>query len=177
MVKRRRRGSAKRTFFTVRRVKQLVIFLLMASFGVGGGLFLRGRVITVADGDTLTVFTAKGERQRIRLYGVDAPESQQVGGGAAAAFVRSRALFAEVEVNVVDTDKYGRAVALVTLPNGALLNEEMLKNGHAWLYDDYCRIPLCARWRVLEKEARCGKKGLWGEKSPLPPWAWRRKYK
>jgi endonuclease YncB( thermonuclease family) len=176
MVKRRRK-SKKPIFLSKRRLKQLVLFLLIAAFGLGGGHFLRGRVISVADGDTLTVFTRQGERQRIRLYGIDAPESRQAGGEAATAFVRSRALFAEVELKVIDKDQYGRAVALVTLSDGGILNEELLKNGHAWVYDNYCRLSLCVKWRVLEKEARVNKKGLWADKSPMPPWIWRGKNK
>jgi len=146
----------------------------MLALGLGGGHFLRGRVISVADGDSLTVLTQQGERQRIRLYGIDAPESGQAGGEAATAFARSKALFTEVELNVMDTDRFGRAVAMVTLPDGSILNEELVRHGHAWVYDTYCRQPICIKWRALEKEARVNKKGLWADKNPTPPWTWRR---
>ena len=170
----RRRKRKKSTFLSKRRFIQFVLLLLMLAFGLGGGLFLRGRVISVADGDTLTVLTQQGERQRIRLYGIDAPESGQAGGEAATAFARSQALFAEVELKVIDTDRYGRTVAIITLPDGSILNEELVKHGHAWVYNNYCRQPICAKWRVLEKEARVNRKGLWADKNPTPPWTWRR---
>jgi len=173
MAKRRRKGKTP-AFLSKRRFLQLALLLLMLAFGLGGGLFLRGRVISVADGDTLTVLTQQGDRQRIRLYGIDCPESNQAGGEAATAFARSHALFAEVELNVMDTDRYGRTVAMVTLPDGSNLNEELVRHGHAWVYDTYCRQPICAQWRTLEKEARTNKKGLWADKNPIPPWDWRK---
>jgi endonuclease YncB( thermonuclease family) len=173
MAKQRRKSKTP-AFFSKRRFMQLVFLLLMAALGLGGGLFLSGRVISVADGDTLTVLTRQAERQRIRLYGIDAPESGQAGGEAATAFARSKALFAEVELNVIDTDRYDRSVAIVTLPDGSILNEELIRHGHAWVYDAYCRQPICAKWRILEKEARIHKKGLWADKNPMPPWNWRK---
>ena len=173
-VKQRRRRPKKSFLLSKRRFVQLVLFLLMLALGLGGGFFLRGRVISVADGDSLTVLTQQGERQRIRLYGIDAPESRQAGGAAATAFARSEALFAEVELKIIDTDRYGRSVALVFLPDGRMLNEELVKHGHAWVYDSYCRLPVCAKWRILENEAKINEKGLWTDKNPVPPWIWRR---
>jgi len=170
----RRRGHKKPSFLSKRRFIQFVLLLLILALGLSGSHFLRGRVISVADGDTLTVLPQQGERQRIRLYGIDAPESGQAGGDAATAFARSKALFADVKLNVVDTDRYGRTVAIVTLPDGSILNEELVKHGHAWVYDAYCRQPICTKWRVLEKEARINRKGLWADKNPTPPWIWRR---
>lgn len=174
MVKQRRR-SKQPLFFSKRKGKHIIVLLLTLAFGLGGGFFLRGRVVSVADGDTLVIFTQKGERQRIRLYGVDAPESLQAGGQAAAAFTRSRALFAETTVKVMNHDPYGRAVALVTLPGGEMLNEELLRNGHAWVDDNYCRLAICVRWKGLEKQARLNRRGLWADKKPVPPWTWRKK--
>jgi endonuclease YncB( thermonuclease family) len=172
----KRRNRRKKSFFPGKRgIVRLVLFLLMLALGLGGGFFLRGRVISVADGDTLTVLARQGERQRIRLYGIDAPEYRQAGHEAATAFVRSAALFSEVELKVIDTDRYGRIVALVTLPDGRTLNEELIRHGHAWVYDNYCRLPICAKWRVMENEAKIVGKGLWADENPTPPWTWRRR--
>ena len=170
----KRRKSKKAPFINRRNFIKLAVSLLVLAFGLSAGFLLRGRVITVADGDSLTVLTQQGERQRIRLYGIDSPESRQAGGEAATAFAREQALFAEIELKVIDTDRYGRSVAIVTLPDGRILNEELIRHGHAWVYNDYCRLPLCVKWRILEQEARRNKKGLWAEENPIPPWTWRR---
>lgn len=154
---------------------KLIALLIFLLFGAAGGLFLPGKVVSVADGDTMTFLSSRGELQKIRLYGVDCPESRQVGGRDATEFTRSLVLFSNVKVQVMDKDRYGRAVAIVTLPDGRVLNEELLKNGHAWLYDAYCKTAACAYWRVLETRARMEKTGLWRGKKPVPPWQWRQR--
>lgn len=159
-----------------RRLKQLLAVLLFLLFAGGSGLYLSGRIIAVADGDTVTVF-ADGRTQRIRLYGIDCPESGQRGGSEATAFTRSLGLFAEVGIKVINKDVYGRDVAIVTLSDGRILNEELVRSGHAWVYEKYCGIPRCMQWRVLEHAARQKKAGLWQDSKPVPPWRWRRNNK
>ncbi|MDL2290765.1 thermonuclease family protein [Desulfovibrio sp. OttesenSCG-928-F20] len=156
-----------------RRAKRLVIALLLAALGLGGGFFLRGKVIAVQDGDSLVILNSSFERERVRLYGVDCPEAKQSGGEDATAFTRSLALFQEVQLKVITHDQYKRAVALVTLPDGRSLNEELVRAGQAWVYDQYCDRPQCLAWRLLEKKARVDKRGLWAEQKPIPPWRWR----
>ncbi len=149
------------------------VFLLFTLATLAGCFFLgKGRVVQVADGDTLTVLTEGGKLVRVRLYGVDCPESRQKGGKAATDFTRDLALFQEVTLVDVDTDRYDRDVALVRLANGRTLNEELVRAGHAWVYRRYCTQPICATWLDLERQARGQKLGLWRDKSPRPPWQW-----
>ena len=153
---------------------KLIALIILLLFGGAGGVFLPGRVISVADGDTIIVLTSSGERQKIRLYGVDCPESEQAGGKAAAKFTSSLVLFANVKVQKMDTDRYDRTVAIVALDDGRILNEELVKNGHAWVYPAYCNTARCAYWQTLEAEAKADRIGLWRDKKPMPPWQWRR---
>lgn len=134
-----------------------------------------GRIIGVADGDTVIIYTSERERLKVRLYGVDAPEGGQPWGGEAESFVRGLAWLQEVELRVLSTDQYGRAVALVKLPDGRSLNEELVRRGHAWVYRDYCKEYFCGGWLRLEKAARENKNGLWSEPSPTAPWNWRKR--
>ncbi len=65
-------------------------------------------------------------------------------------------------------------VTLEWLEN-VLVNEELIKEGLAWIYRRYCKLPVCNhRWDNLEFEARSGKRGLWGSSGELPPWEYRR---
>jgi endonuclease YncB( thermonuclease family) len=155
---------------------KLIACLIFLLLGVSGGAVLPGRVISVADGDTLTALGEGGERLKIRLYGIDSPELQQAGGKEARAFTSSLAQFSKISLQVQETDQYGRTVAIVTLPDGRVLNEELLTQGQAWLYPAYCNIPRCIHWQSLEAKARREKKGLWGGKKPVPPWQWRRRH-
>ena len=160
----------------MRAQKKLIALILFLIFGAVGGVFLPGKVISVADGDTLTFLGSGGEVRKIRLYGVDSPELHQPGGKEAAEFTKSLVLLSKVNIQTMDTDQYGRSVAVVTLDDGRVLNEELLKNGHAWVYTSYCKTARCAYWQTLEAKARSERAGLWSGKKPVPPWQWRRRH-
>ena len=155
---RRSFGLFRPVTFTPRRLLALATLTLSI---VGGGAFLQGRVVSVADGDTVTVFVGKDGMTTVRLYGIDSPEGAQRGGRTATETTRSLVFLREVRVEVLDTDRYGRDVALVHLPDGTILNEELLRQGQAWVYTAYCNRPRCLTWKTLERTAREEKKGLW----------------
>lgn len=131
----------------------------------------------VHDGDSLTVRRSDNTIVALRLYGIDAPELKQAYGRHARKLLSSLAARQRVQVEPLDTDRYGRTVALVRLPDGALLNEVMVAEGLAWVYDAYCHEELCQRLRQLEQQARREKRGLWAEAEPTPPAEWRRRHK
>jgi endonuclease YncB( thermonuclease family) len=129
------------------------------------------RVVGVSDGDSLTVL--KGHTQiRVRLHGVDAPESEQDFGSRAKQTASALAFGKDVTVRPVDVDRYGRTVAVVVLPDGRVLNHELLRAGMAWWYRRYA--PGDVTLARLEAEARAARRGLWAQASPVPPWDWRR---
>lgn len=170
---RRRRAPRGGTF--PRRFRRPLAALVFAAFLLAGGFFFcTGKVIRVADGDTVVVLTGVGTTQTVRLYGVDCPESGQRGGVEATEFARELLLFAPVSLSVVTQDQYGRSVALVRLADGRIVNEELVKAGHAWVYRTYCREAFCAAWLAHEYRAKKQALGLWKEKNPMPPWRWRR---
>jgi len=131
-----------------------------------------GKVIGIADGDTITVLR-DNEQVRIRLYGIDCPERYQAFSKKAKQSTSEMVFGKVVEVEPVDTDRYGRTVALVTVFQ-RLVNEELVNAGFAWVYTRYCDRPICERWKVLEYEAREAKRGLWADPNPIPPWEFRR---
>ena len=57
---------------------------------------------------------------------------------------------------------------------GQIVNEEIIRAGFAWVYHTYCKKPVCLEWKREEDEARAAKQGLWTDKSPVPPWEWRK---
>lgn len=131
-----------------------------------------GKVVGVSDGDTIKVLH-DGQQEKIRLYGVDCPESKQAFGQKANNFTASMVAGQMVDVEPVDHDRYGRTVGLVTVA-GRSLNGELIHNGFAWVYRQYCKRDECREWLADESQTKAARIGLWGDPAPVPPWNWRR---
>ena len=132
-----------------------------------------GKVVGVYDGDTLLI--RKGKRSvLVRLHGVDAPEWEQRYGRTAANWVAQQILYERLRVTAVDRDRYGRYVVLVTMPNGELLNTELLRRGYAWVYSSFIGWDEYDAWMPDVRAARAAHVGLWRDDAPTPPWVWRR---
>jgi len=128
-----------------------------------------GRVVGVADGDTITVL-AGVEPRRVRLAGIDAPEKGQPFGRRAKQAVSRLAAGRMVRVVVRGQDRYGRTLGEVRLPDGASLNERLVEEGWAWRYTRYSKDPRLAE---LEAAARRSRRGLWVDPGAVPPWEFR----
>jgi micrococcal nuclease len=76
-----------------------------------------------------------------------------------------------VTVNVRGRDSYGRIIGLVVLPDGTILNHELVKQGLAWQYRRSSQDGILA---AMEAAARESKRGLWADSQAIPPWEWRR---
>lgn len=136
-----------------------------------------GRVVHIADGDTITVLTHESQQVKIRLYGIDCPERKQAFGRRAQEFTKNRVANQIVNVQVMDTDHYGRTVGIVRFQDGNNLhnlNEELLSNGLAWHYSQYCKAEFCTEWKNHEMRARQKQLGLWKDKQPVEPWNFRK---
>lgn len=133
-----------------------------------GGKAYKAFCIRVIDGDTIAVRTKDDKVQTIRLYGIDCPEKGQLFGANAQKFAAELVLNKEVSVHPVDTDKYGRTVALV-FDDNISMQKKLLQNGLTWVYPKYCKIAVCEEFYALEKKARSEKAGLW-EYHDTAPW-------
>lgn len=130
-----------------------------------------GKVVGVSDGDTISVM--RGSRAvKVHLHGIDCPEQGQPFGKRAERFTSEWAFRKEVKVQVQTTDRYGRIVGEVILPDGINLNQELVGAGLAWWSRKYA--PNDRKLKALEAGARAAKRGLWADKNPIPPWEWRR---
>jgi|APIni6443716594_1056825.scaffolds.fasta_scaffold108900_2 micrococcal nuclease len=129
------------------------------------------KVVSVADGDTITVLH-NDQRKEIRLYGIDCPEKGQDHGPQAKALTAALVAGRSVDVDQKDIDRYGGVVGLVQL-DGQSLSELIIQNGYAWVYPKYCKEKFCSDWVKLEGVARQQKKGIWSSSVVVPPWEWR----
>jgi len=121
---------------------------------------LIGYVVTIADGDTLTLLDASRQQHKIRLAGIDAP---------ALTFDK------HVTVEWNKRDRYGRSIGKIMV-NSIDSNLEQVKAGMAWWYRDYAKEQAAAdriTYEQAEAMARQQKLGLWREINPMPPWEFR----
>jgi endonuclease YncB( thermonuclease family) len=128
-----------------------------------------GKVVAVADGDTITVMRDLVP-VKLRLLEIDAPEKKQAFGA------RSKQSLSDLCFNKTATliekgrDRYGRTLARVSC-EGVDANAEQVRRGMAWVYDRY--VTDRALYAV-QTEARDAGRGLWSDPDAVPPWQWRR---
>lgn len=128
----------------------------------------------IVDGDTLILSPKKGQSFRVRLYGIDCPEKRQEGGTAATEAAKNLASGQNVSMKSCYEDRYGRVVGIITFPDGTIMQEALLLQGHAWVDPHYCKAQIYDRWIILEKIAREARRGLWHDPEAIPPWEWRK---
>lgn len=127
------------------------------------------RVIAVLDGDTV-LLVRDGQRIKVRLAMIDAPEKGQEYGSASKRALAELVLRKQVLVTTQALDDYGRTVALLEVV-GLNVNEEQVRQGMAWNYSHFFRDP---HYRALQAEAQQARRGLWMQDQPMPPWKWRK---
>jgi endonuclease YncB( thermonuclease family) len=135
---------------------------------------ITGRVVRVADGDTISVLDRNNTQYKIRLHGIDTPERNQRYGKQSRAALSAMVSGKNVGVAVLGKDNYGRTDGTVYLDERNI-NLAMVAAGHAWWYRYYARNDRLLE--AAEGKARAANLGLWGEPDPIPPWDWRRQQK
>lgn len=151
-------------------IRSTLVILALTAWA-SSALAWQGRVIGVPDGDTIEVLDANHHPHRLRMDCIDAPEKAQAFGTRSKAALSIIVYGREVDVRVVDMDRYGRTVARVIRLDGLDANLEQVRTGHAWVYAKYCQDTAML---AAEQEARAQRLGLWSEPSPTPPWNWRK---
>lgn len=163
----------------LRRVTQWRWLALLVALcaGVASAQPLIGRVVDVSDGDTVTVLLPERVQLRVRLAGIDAPEKRQPFGQSARQRLSTLVFGKTVTLVGSKQDRYRRLVAKI-LVEGQDANLEMVASGLAWHYKQY-EVEQSAEDRVAysraEGMARSGRRGLWFDAEPLPPWDFRRR--
>jgi len=130
------------------------------------------RVSRVIDGDTIDLDSPDGDQSytRVRLWGVDTPETKAPGkpvgyfGPEATAFTKEMVAGRTVRIELESENtrgKFGRLLGFVYSDEGKMLNEELLRSGHAYA-DGRWQHRFYFRFGQIEKQARKNKRGLWG---------------
>ncbi len=130
-----------------------------------------GRIVRVADGDTVSVLDSNKKQHKVRLFGIDSPERDQPHGSAAGRSLAKRIMQKNVGVVIVEKDSYGRTVGMV-YHDGENMNQWQVAQGNAWWYRYHA--PHERHLQHAEASAREAGLGLWSENKPIAPWDWRR---
>jgi endonuclease YncB( thermonuclease family) len=150
--------------------------LLCALTALARADVIQGRVVGIADGDTITVLDASKSQHRIRLQGIDAPESRQAFGARSKQHLSDLVFNKEVSIEWEKRDRYGRVLGKV-LAGGRDACLAHVRAGMAWHYKHYQdeQSPEDRRlYAEAEREAREARRGLWADPDPTPPWDFRR---
>lgn len=131
-----------------------------------------GECLYVYDGDTI-LMNLNGEKRKIRLYGIDAPELSQEFGDKSRVLLSRLIEKKKITVSVTGEDKYGRLIGVVYF-DGLDINAVMLKNGAAWHYKEFDKS---IEYVELESLARKERLGLWATRSIMAPWEYRKQNK
>lgn len=142
----------------IRFILPLLAALLLAA--PAAAQFVTG-IATVTDGDSMRV-----DGERIRLYGVAAPEIDRtcpIAGGrewkcgiVSRDFLTAMAALGPVYCEGIERDQYGRLLAICDAYDGRSINEEMVRSGMAWAFTRYADDYL-----PEEREARAAGIGVW----------------
>jgi endonuclease YncB( thermonuclease family) len=169
----------------LRRASTAIRWAIVAALAVALGLFyvlsasaesLTGKVIRVADGDTLTLRTAEPLDYTIRIAGIDAPEKGQAFGNRSKQHLTNLTLNKEAQADCYKIDQYKRKVCRVFV-DGRDVGLEQVKFGAAWWYRRFAGEQQEAERRDYERAeaaAKAQRFGLWQDNDPVPPWEWRR---
>lgn len=131
-----------------------------------------GKVVSVYDGDTMTVFVDGAKALKVRMAEIDAPEKAQKFGDKSQQYLHGLVFGKTVELQILEEDRYKRSVSLVFV-EGVNINKEMVKNGYAYVYHEYSKDKSFAESENIAKE---NKLGLWSlpESERVLPSQWRK---
>lgn len=162
----------------IRMLFVVAAMLLLCLPVSSGAATLHGMVRQVYDGDTLLLAARPQGQLKVRLYGIDAPETAkpdrpgQPYSGVAKRMLMYKLLGKAVTVEVREQDQYQRVVGVVRL-DGVDINGVMVAEGLAWAYRHYLEGSYASEYLRLEELARRRRLGLWQQSNPQPPWEFR----
>lgn len=169
-------------------VSSLIFFLnISACYG-----FIRtvtGIVTKVSDGDTIQLTTPEQTTLKVRLYGIDAPETYKMNkrtgqvslpgqpyGDESMKALENKIMGKNVTIVILEIDKYRRMVGMILL-NSRNINLEMIREGHAEAFIEYLDEPYRSEFIKTEQQARSAHKGIWSIRNYERPREFRKKLK
>jgi endonuclease YncB( thermonuclease family) len=160
----------------MRKICLFLLFIILLASCTSGLKVCRDcdytiKVTAITDGDTFKGLTSDETEMKFRIYGIDAPEKKQPFGNRSKQYLSDLIFGQTVYIKSHGKDRYNRWIAQVYTKEGRDVSAEMLKAGMAWHYKQYDNSE---RYAKLENISRSKKRGLWKDKTPIPPWKYRK---
>ncbi len=156
-------------------IKAFTIVVVLLALNVASADELRGYVVGITDGDTLTLLVEQQPR-KVRIVGIDAPERRQPFGERSRQNLSKLAFHKNVIADCPKKDRYKRDLCQVMV-DGQDVGLKQIADGMAWWYRKYAHEQTLADQAAYEQaagKARLHQVGLWVDAEPVPPWEWRK---
>lgn len=148
-----------------------------------------GTVTRVSDGDTIQLTTREQTILKVRLYGIDAPETPKIDnrtgrinmpgqpyGKESGKALKNKIIGKKVKLDIIEVDKYRRMVGIIWLKHRNI-NLEMVREGYADTYIEYLKPPYRTQFLDAEKEAKSAQRGIWSSTEYERPSDFRRRFR
>ena len=148
-----------------------------------------GTVTKVSDGDTIHLTTPEQTKLKVRLYGIDAPETDKINnktgqvnipgqpyGEESMNALANKIMGKKVRVDILDIDKYRRIVGMIYLDDRNI-NLEMVKEGYAEAFVEYLKPPYREEFLAIQRGTQSARKGIWSLLDYERPRAFRKRLK
>ncbi len=154
------------------KISALILFSALLALGAEPKPIhiLTGKVVSIHDGDSITVLDAEKVQHKIRLHGIDAPEQRQAFGTKSKQALGEKLHEKQVRIEWSSLDQYGRRIGIVFVGDRNI-NREMVAEGWAWHFVKYSSAKELTE---AEERARVNRVGLWADAKPVAPWEFRR---
>jgi endonuclease YncB( thermonuclease family) len=154
----------------MKKVLALIFGLGIVVTTLANGREIKGQVIEIIDGNTLTVKSSENDLYKVVLYGIDCPELGQKYADKAKKCLEQLMKKKNVIVQVLGKDRAGNYVGIVTTDKNVDPRIKLLEEGLAWTSENEPIADL-ESYRVAAQEKG---RGLWKDKEPTPPWVFRK---
>ena len=167
-------------FLVVIKITLIISLFLISTYTFAD---FDAEVVRIIDGDTIEVKNDHGLKFKIRLLGIDGPESNQRFGNESFLYLKkiingkTVTIISPPHKNKPYTLGYYKRIIGKIILNGKDINLEMIKKGMAWHFKKYKKsqhIDDRYSYNKAEVEAQEKNIGLWKNENPLPPWEWRK---
>lgn len=150
---------------------------------------ITGTVTKVSDGDSIQITTPEQSKLKVRLYGIDAPETPKIShrtgqvskpgqphGEESWKMLENKIMGKQVKLEIFDIDKYRRMVGIIWLGDRNI-NLEMVREGFAEAFIEYLKPPYRTHFLDAEREAKSARRGVWSLPDYERPRAFRKRLK